>query len=80
MVRAAATGMTKAIDRFGRVTAEVPGWSEQTLTARVSLSDEQTFYVRYGDWLPKLCLLSLVVLACAAIRRAFSSRSNAGSN
>lgn len=74
MVRAASTGMTRATDRFGRTIIEVPMWSEQTLTARVSLSDEQTFYVRYGDWLPKLCLLSLIVLACAAIRGAFGRK------
>ncbi len=62
MVRAAATGMTRATDKFGRITAEVPMWSEQILRTRVSLSDEQTFYVRFGDWMPKLCLLLIGLL------------------
>ena len=48
-IRAAATGMTRATDKFGRITAEVRAWSEQILKARVALSDEQTFYVRFGD-------------------------------
>ncbi len=69
-VRAAATGMTRATDKFGRVTAEVPLWSEQILSARVALSDEQTFYVRFGDWLPKICLLTSILLTGAAIWQA----------
>ncbi len=69
-VRAAATGITRATDKFGRVTAEVPLWSEQILSARVALSDEQTFYVRFGDWLPKLCFLTSILLTGAAIWQA----------
>jgi len=39
--------MMRATDRFGRVTAEAPMWSEQILrAARIALSDEQTIYVR----------------------------------
>lgn len=62
LVRAAATGMTRATDKFGRVTAQAPMWSEQVLHAEVLLSEEQTFYVRYGDWLPKFCLLAIGLL------------------
>ncbi len=61
-VRAAATGITRTTDKFGRITAEVPRWSEQILRTKVSLSNEQTFYVRFGDWLPKLCLLIVGLL------------------
>ena len=67
MIRAAATGMTRATDKFGRDTAEVSMWSEQILTAKAALSDERTVYVRYGDWLPKLCLLVIILLTGAAI-------------
>lgn len=69
-VRAAATGMTRAIDRFGRTTAEAPMWSEQTLHARVALSDEQTIYVRWGDFFPKTCALFIFLLTFATIWRA----------
>lgn len=62
MIRVGATGSTAAIDKFGRFTAEVPMWSEKVLQTKVSLSDEQTFYVRFGDWLPKLCLLAVGLL------------------
>lgn len=66
LVRAAATGKTWAIDKFGRVTSEAPMWSEQTLNARVRLSDEQTIYVRWGNFFPKMCGLLVLLLAFAA--------------
>jgi len=66
VVRVAATGITRATDKFGRITAEVPAWSEQILRTKVSLSDEQTFYVRFGNWLPKICLLMVILLFFSA--------------
>ncbi|MDQ4120917.1 MAG: apolipoprotein N-acyltransferase [Acidobacteriota bacterium] len=69
VVRAAATGMTQATDRFGRVMVEVPAWSEQTLLASVELSDEQTIYVRWGNFFPKICALFSVLFTLAMIRQ-----------
>ena len=69
VVRAAATGITRTTDKFGRITAEVPTWSEQILRTKISLSDEQTFYVRFGDWLPKLCLLVNILLIAGMIKK-----------
>lgn len=71
MIRVAATGITRTTDKFGRITAEVPAWSEQILQTKVSLSDEQTLYVRFGDWLPKFCLLIVVLLMCSFIADRF---------
>jgi apolipoprotein N-acyltransferase len=65
-VRAANTGVTWVVDAYGRVQAEVPWWSEQTLPVRVRLSDEQTIYVRYTDYFPKLCLCASLALFFAA--------------
>ena len=71
-IRAAATGITRSTDKFGRITAEVPTWSEQILRTKVSLSNEQTFYVRFGDWLPKFCLLIVgLLIFCAISQRNF---------
>lgn len=69
MVRVAATGMTRVTDRFGRTTAEVPMLSEQTMTARVRLSDEQTVYVRAGNFFPKICLMAFVLIILTGISR-----------
>jgi apolipoprotein N-acyltransferase len=70
LVRAAATGKTWTIDKFGRVTSEAPMWSEQTLNARVRLSDEQTIYVRWGNFFPKTCALFVLLIAFATILQA----------
>lgn len=77
VVRAAATGRTWSTDKFGRVTAEVPLWSEQTLFAKVALSDEQTFFVKYGNLFAKFCvgivLLLLLALVWKGIRAFFNN-------
>ena len=70
-IRAAATGITRATDKFGHITAEVPMWSAQILRTKVSLSNEQTIYVRFGDWLPKICLLFSSLLIFAGVWQAF---------
>ena len=69
VLRAAATGMTGAFDRFGRVTAAVPMWSEQTLMMTAALSDEQTIYVRRGNFFPQICALVVLLLTLAAVWR-----------
>ncbi len=74
MIRVAATGMTRATDKFGYITAEVPMWSEQILNTKVCLSDNETFYVRYGDWLPQLCLIVVGLLICFAIFKSLFAR------
>lgn len=76
MVRAAATGTTRTTDKFGRITAEVPAWSEQILRTKVFLSDEQTFYVRFGDWLPKFCLLTVGLLILFTFVKSLSAKAS----
>ncbi len=70
-IRVGSTGITRTTDKFGRITAEVPAWSEQILNTKVALSNGQTFYVRFGDWLPKLCLMVSVLLIFGIIRKKF---------
>ena len=69
VVRAAATGITRTTDKFGRITAEVPVWSEQILRTKIAVSNEQTIYVCFGDWLPKLCLLTICLLIAGMFRK-----------
>jgi apolipoprotein N-acyltransferase len=70
-VRVGSTGVSWITDKLGRVTKRVPAWSEQILTGNVELSDEQTFYVRYIDFFPKLCVYLSVLLFIAIIGRLF---------
>nr|MDA8164170.1 apolipoprotein N-acyltransferase [Desulfobacteraceae bacterium] len=69
VARAANTGISGFIDPLGRVTATSALFEPAFLTARVPLLTGQTFYVRYGHYLPLTCLLLLAPLAILAARR-----------
>jgi apolipoprotein N-acyltransferase len=66
VARAANTGMTELIDRYGRVQAQVPWWSEQSLAGRVALSDELSLYVRYTDYFPAACAWAALAILLPA--------------
>lgn len=78
IARAANTGVTGFVDRFGRFYQTVPWWSEQTLMGQVTLSDELTFYVRHPNWLPQLCGLTLLLLIAITGARNKVRRRNDG--
>ena len=68
MARSANTGISGFIDARGDVAGPTLGWAERgVLTRAVALSDVQTVYTRYGDYLGRmaqyvmaLCLLYFV--------------------
>ena len=67
--RCANGGYTCVIDNFGRVTTSfvTPQTEKEFLIADVPLSEgDLTFYTRYGDWLPILCLV--ISILCVAYR------------
>lgn len=74
MVRAAATGKTWATDKFGRVTSQAPMWSEETLISRIRLSDEQTIYVRWGNFFPAICAFFVLLISFASICQAVKQK------
>ncbi len=64
ILRDADTGVTAAIDPFGRVTQSVPRHEFTSLAVRYGFNDDLTFYTRYGDVFALLCgILSLTTLA-----------------
>ncbi len=65
VVRSANTGISAAINARGDVLQQLPWWKPGWLRVRVALHHEQTFYMRYGDYLGRLgCFLfALLVLA-----------------
>jgi apolipoprotein N-acyltransferase len=66
ILRDADTGVTAAVDPYGRITQSVPRHQFTSLAVRYGFSDELTFYTRYGDVFALLCgILSLAVLARA---------------
>ena len=64
LLRDTNTGVTAAIDPYGRVVASIPRKSRDTLAAPYALSNVTTFYTRHGDWFAYLCaIISLLALA-----------------
>jgi apolipoprotein N-acyltransferase len=58
------TGVTAAIDPYGRITQSVPRHEFTSLAVRYGFNDDLTFYTRFGDVFALLCgILSLATLA-----------------
>jgi apolipoprotein N-acyltransferase len=57
LLRDTNTGVTAAIDAYGRVVASVPRKVRTALLAPYSLIGETTFYTRHGDWLAYACAI-----------------------
>jgi apolipoprotein N-acyltransferase len=62
MVRSTASGQTCGIDPSGRILAMAEPFTESALTVEVPLTEAETFYTRYGDFLPPLFIALLVLL------------------
>ena len=65
------TGLTAAIDPYGRIVGTVPRKLRAVLEAPYALSNVTTFYTRHGDWFAYLCaIISVVALVARLFRRA----------
>lgn len=63
LLRDTNTGVTAAIDPFGRVIASIPRKQRGALVAPYALSNSSTPYTRYGDWFAYLCaIISLIAV------------------
>lgn len=70
IVRATASGVTAQVDRFGRIKATVPTYSEEYLVADVTIPpDRFTIYTRWGDWFPLASGVVLILLLVASLVR-----------
>jgi apolipoprotein N-acyltransferase len=71
VARCANTGISGFINARGEVVGEPLGWDcRGSLTQRVELRTEQTFYTRYGDYLGRIAeyLMLLCILYYIAYR------------
>lgn len=57
LLRDTNTGVTAAIDPYGRILQTVPRKIRTSLAASYSLENQTTFYTRYGDWLAYACAI-----------------------
>ncbi len=52
VARCANNGVSCFISRYGQVRQETQLYTRTAIVGRVVCSEEQTFYMRFGDWLP----------------------------
>jgi apolipoprotein N-acyltransferase len=57
LLRDTNTGVTSAIDPYGRVAQTVPRKIRTALIASYALENTATFYTRHGDWLAYACAI-----------------------
>jgi apolipoprotein N-acyltransferase len=57
LLSATDTGVTAAIDPWGRVAARIPRKQRATLIAPYALTPVTTFYTRHGDWFAYACAI-----------------------
>ncbi|NER12160.1 apolipoprotein N-acyltransferase [Leptobacterium flavescens] len=71
IARSANTGISAFIDQKGNVLKTLGYELKGSLQASISLNSEKTFYVKYGDYIARLCVLlaGLIFLYAIAIKR-----------
>jgi apolipoprotein N-acyltransferase len=68
LVRATNTGITSAIDPYGRVVDEAPREVYTYLDAPFATVNGTTFYTRHGDWFALACvIISVLMLVVVAV-------------
>lgn len=69
IVRAANTGISAIVDDDGRVQWEGPLFEQLAHADEIQWTGVRTLYTRFGDWLPRSCLLLIVVAGIIGARR-----------
>ena len=62
LLRDTNTGVTVSVDPYGRIVARLPENIRGELDAPYAFRSGLTPYVRWGDWLPGLCVILALVL------------------
>lgn len=57
LLRATNTGITVSVDPLGRIVTRAPQNQRIAIAAPYALTEETTFYTRYGDWFPIACAI-----------------------
>ena len=70
LLRDTNTGVTAAIDPYGRVVSNIPRKVRAVLEANYAITNVTTFYTRHGDWFAYLC----AIISVAGLLRNFRFR------
>ncbi len=74
IVRCANTGISALINQRGDVLSETDWWTREVLTGTVSTSSRETFFVRCGDIVGRVCTYLFLLIALALLLRLFIRR------
>jgi apolipoprotein N-acyltransferase len=69
IVRAAATGTSQFISPTGEVVADLPLMARDTLTRPITLRNDRTLFVRWGDWFVIVSMVIAVGMVVMAWQR-----------
>ena len=75
LLSATDTGVTAAIDPWGRVAARIPRKERTALVAPYALNSASTFYTRNGDWFAFTC--AIILIGALIERFTFANRKKA---
>ncbi|HKV77072.1 MAG TPA: apolipoprotein N-acyltransferase [Candidatus Sulfotelmatobacter sp.] len=75
LLSATDTGVTAAIDPWGRIAARMPRKERATLVAPYALNSVTTFYTRHGDWFAFAC--AIILMGALVERFTFAKRKKA---
>lgn len=62
IVRSANTGISAIIDHRGELINESTWWEQAVIKGKVSLNEERTFYIQYGDYIGRIAAFLAVLL------------------
>ncbi len=62
IARCANTGTSAIIDPAGRILSSTDWWQPEVLSGKVGLADGETFYVRTGDYIGRICAMMAVLM------------------
>lgn len=69
--RSANTGISGFIDPLGNTFQKTEYWKPDVRKQTIYLNDEQTFFVKYGDWIAYLSIIILVGLILISFKNKF---------
>ncbi len=75
IIRSANTGISCFVNPRGDILQATPYWKRAVIKGNVSLSDEQTLYVKSGDYIARLSLYALAVIVVLSLLQRFLVRS-----
>ena len=75
LARSANTGISAFINARGEIKQSLPYGKQGVLKGKIAVYDEQTFYVRSGDYIARIAVLMMALYGLAPLSKRFRSSS-----